>query len=261
MMNILVGADPEVFVKEGNRFISGYDMIPGTKTKPHKVDRGAVQVDGMALEFNINPAESKTEFVYSINHVLSHLKTMIPDNNDIVIEPVATFSPEYMFKQPEKAVELGCDPDFNAYSQEVNKAPEQHPTMRTAAGHIHVGWTQDQDIFDNMHLESCYALVKQLDYFLGVPSILEDPDNKRREMYGKAGSFRPKPYGCEYRVLSNYWLKEDMVGKVYDRTIQAVEDLMAGNKYDDMFLGSAENIINNNVTEAAEVFVEAQGWL
>ena len=58
MTQILVGCDPEVFVAKGGKFISAHGMIPGTKKAPHKVERGAVQVDGMALEFNIDPAAS-----------------------------------------------------------------------------------------------------------------------------------------------------------------------------------------------------------
>ena len=53
---ITVGADPELFVKKGRSFQSAYGMIPGTKQKPKKVIKGAVQVDGMALEFNIDRA-------------------------------------------------------------------------------------------------------------------------------------------------------------------------------------------------------------
>ncbi len=36
-----------------------------------------------------------------------------------------------------------------------------------------------------------------------------DKDTERRGMYGKAGAFRPKPYGVEYRTLSNAWLSND----------------------------------------------------
>lgn len=53
-----IGADPEVFVGREGQFFSAHGLVPGNKRRPHKVDRGAVQVDGMALEFNIDPASS-----------------------------------------------------------------------------------------------------------------------------------------------------------------------------------------------------------
>ena len=52
-MNILIGADPELFVKKDGVVVSGHDLIQGTKADPFPVQDGAVQVDGMALEFNI----------------------------------------------------------------------------------------------------------------------------------------------------------------------------------------------------------------
>ncbi|MOA35237.1 hypothetical protein D3C78_1566850 [compost metagenome] len=70
---------------------------------------------------------------------------------------------------------------------------------------------------------------KQLDYYLGLGSLLYDPDVKRRTMYGAAGAFRPKPYGVEYRVLSNAWLKsEELMGWVYRMTIKGINDLFEG---------------------------------
>lgn len=31
--------------------------------------------------------------------------------------------------------------------------------------------------------------------YLGIPSVVMDPDTKRRTLYGKAGDFRLKAYG------------------------------------------------------------------
>ena len=204
---IKIGCDPEVFVKNARNFISGHELIPGTKAEPYPVPNGAVQVDGMALEFNIDPAKTQKEFVHNVEHVLNTLKGMIPDNLKIVIEPVAHFKKNYMEKQPEISKLLGCEPDYNAYTENTNPAPKSHPTMRTAAGHIHIGWRNNKK-FDKRHVDKCILLVKELDFTLGIPSMLVDRCNKRRKMYGRAGTYRPKPYGVEYRVLSNYWLKE-----------------------------------------------------
>lgn len=230
-MQILVGADPEVFVKaKGSRyFSSAHNLIPGTKAQPFAVNRGAVQVDGMALEFNINPAENEEEFVANVNTVMAELEAMVPDYK-LVIEPYANFPKKTIKDSPEEALLLGCDPDFNAYTGKRNEAPEVNDeTMRTAAGHVHIGWGEDLDPQDPEHFEACCMLAKQLDYYLGVGSLLFDHDNTRKTLYGKAGSFRPKPYGMEYRVLSNAWLKDERLMRwVYQCATKAFEDLVEG---------------------------------
>jgi hypothetical protein len=48
--------------------------------------------------------------------------------------------------------------------------------------------------------------VRYMDLYLAVPSILMDDGIERKQLYGKKGAFRPKPYGTEYRVLSNFWI-------------------------------------------------------
>ena len=254
-MNLLIGADPEVFLKRGEDFYSGYGVIPGTKVNPFPVNKGAVQVDGMALEFNINPAASDEEFLININTVLDELKKMVPTGFDVTVSPVAMFSPEHMDEQPEEAKVLGCDPDFNAYTMTANPRPDQHPVMRTAAGHVHIGWTEDADVNDKAHFLSCCMLSKQLDAFLGVPSVLLDPDVERKKMYGRAGAFRPKSYGTEYRVLSNFWLKSPKLIKwVFNNTKLAVDKLMVGElmfEADEEYL---KEIINRNNKIEAEHF-------
>src|SRR3546814_9684922 len=57
------GCDPEVFIlDEYGAPVSPEDFLPGTKEEPYKVNKGAVQVDGMAGEFNIDPAHTFDEF-------------------------------------------------------------------------------------------------------------------------------------------------------------------------------------------------------
>jgi len=203
---ILIGADPEIFVRssENAQLISAHNLIPGTKKEPHKVPFGAVQVDGMALEFNIDPASTEEQFKHNIEHVMSSLKSMIV--HDFVIEPVAHFGKEFMEQQPAEALELGCDPDYDAYTKEPNPRPDGEVPFRTASGHIHVGWGESIPADHPEHINVCSSFIKTMDHTVGFYMTILDDDNRRRELYGKAGAFRPKSYGVEYRTPSNVWL-------------------------------------------------------
>lgn len=251
----LLGADPEVFVRKDGRLVSGFGLIAGTKKQPAPVERGAVQVDGMALEFNIHPAASKEEFSLNIQTVLAQLKALVPDH-EIAIQAVAKFGHEYMATQPAEALELGCDPDFNAYTGRTNDRPDGDRPFRTAAGHVHVGWCQGADVNNIDHRGDCEAVIRQMDYYLGVPSLLLDPDEERRQLYGAAGAYRPKPYGAEYRVLSNFWLKSpELIEWVYTQTMLALAALERGD-----VAPNCEDIINSNNKDLAKQIVANMGW-
>lgn len=244
-MKILVGADPELFLEKDGGFYSAYGMVPGTKAAPHPVDGGAVQVDGMALEFNIKPAESADEFVHSIGHVLSQLRAMVPGDFKFSDAVTAQFSPEHMKIQPPEAIRLGCDPDFDAYREAVNNRKINPKNKRVAGGHVHIGWTNNENPMEYSHFLSCCQLARQLDYFLGMPSTLLDTDTERRQQYGLPGSFRPKPYGMEYRTLSNFWIhKKEWTKLVYNQTVKAFNLLVDEDKdYHQMYGNMAHDTI------------------
>jgi hypothetical protein len=253
-MNILIGADPEVFVKENGELISGYNLIPGTKEEPFPVQDGAVQVDGMALEFNIDPAADEESFVKNLNSVMSTLSDMIGDK-ELVLEAVAEFGDELISTQPLQATQLGCDPDMNAWSSEENFPPDATVDFRTASGHVHIGWTEGAKPTPE-HQDVCEKLVKQLDFFLGVPSLIFDSGTKRRELYGQAGAYRQKPYGCEYRVLSNAWLKNDSLKRwVFRNVKEAFARLCSGQDIAAEY-GDVQEIINTSNVEEANAIIQ-----
>lgn len=247
---VLVGADPELFMQHPNsgEFISAHDRIPGTKWEPHKVPYGAVQVDGTALEFNIDPAKTVDEFVHHIQAVRATMTAMVPGYN-VVAEPVARFDAQYFkFDVPSSAQELGCNPDFNGWTTDTNPRPDPlGEPLRTASGHLHIGWTEGADVEDKEHFLFCCKVARQLDYYLGMYSLLWDRDGTRRTLYGKAGAFRPKPYGMEYRVLSNRWLdNESLMRWVYNTLQVAMADAFAGLWAEDTYGTLAQSIINDN---------------
>lgn len=223
------GCDPELFVlNEKDEPVSAAGLIPGTKEEPHKVNYGAVQVDGMAAEFNIDPVENFRDFNRNIDAVLKQLAAMLPKGYRLSAVPSIRFAPEIFDKAPDEAKMLGCDPDFNAWTGDVNPPPSDatDPYLRTASGHLHFGWTEDADLGDAQHILNCRDFVKQLDWYLGAWSLQKDPDPTRRKLYGKAGAYRPKSYGVEYRVLSNFWIMDrESRLEVWNRANQAIFDM------------------------------------
>lgn len=257
MSTILVGCDPEVFVKKGSKFLSAFGLIKGDKKNPQKVNRGAVQVDGMALEFNIDPAASEDEFCLNVQDVFNTMCKMVP-GYEVVATPVAHFDAAYMKTQPKEALELGCDPDYNSWTQMVNVKPNGERPMRTASGHVHIGWTKDQEINDYAHISNCNMVVKQLDFYLGLGSLAYDNDVERREMYGKAGCCRYKPYGVEYRTLSNAWLRnEKLMRWVYRNTVAGAKSVMEGSKLWEKY-GDIQAIINSSDKKEALKICKAE---
>lgn len=107
--------------------------------------------------------------------------------------------------------------------------------------------------------EEIQNLVQFLDVVVGNVCVLLDQGEgatKRREAYGRAGCFRYTPYGVEYRVLSNFWLKHPfLVQFVCGIVRDATSWFTAGihNEFMDLFPDKFDIIdaINENNTELA----------
>ena len=227
MQGLLVGCDPELFLKDrATGFpVSAFGLIPGTKKEPHGVPDGMVQVDGMAAEFGCTAAATADVFDQSIVSVLASLRDMVPPELDFAIQPSIIMPDDVLAVMPDEAKELGCDPDFNAYTMDENPRPERpQPGLCTASGHIHIGLGNFPDYRGPQHFAQMAELVRMADRFVGTMSVLMDADPTRRVLYGKAGAFRVKPYGCEYRVPSNAWIttsrRRKLMFTLVERTLQ-----------------------------------------
>lgn len=205
-----LGADPELFlVTQEGKFISSVGKIGGTKDMPQAIGEGcAVQEDNVAVEFNIPPAYSIEEFQTSLAYSLTLLEAKAKDIMlNLSVTASAEFDPDQL-NTPQARL-FGCEPDFNAWTERQNPRPRaENKQLRSCGGHIHVG-TELNGL----------DVIRAMDLFLGCPSTILDKDVRRRQLYGKAGAFRYKPYGVEYRTLSNFWLQsKDLIKWVYDQT-------------------------------------------
>lgn len=218
---ISVGCDPEFFLTHNSTFIPAYlTEIQGTKDKPLQLKTGgAVQIDGMALEFNIPPQTSAKAFFEITQETLLEIRKMVDPRLKFHFFPDATFTQKMFNETPSKFKELGCDPDYDAFNllPKTPPAAAANNTFRSAGGHWHFGYLEGlDDPFNPMHLFDCAFLVRGLSQ-IDVVRIC-DFNYKRTKLYGSNGSFRPKPYGFEYRSPSNIWLNfpQEQLIKLYN---------------------------------------------
>ena len=97
-----VGCDPELFVEKNGVIVSGHPYVSGTKENPTPTNSGAVQVDGVALEFNTKPASTKEGFFLNVSNVLKELRDMIPPDLDFSRTVEFSFDKGY-FRSPPRS--------------------------------------------------------------------------------------------------------------------------------------------------------------
>lgn len=250
LANVTVGADPEFFVARRKEVVSAHNLPFGTKDKPLATEHGSVQVDGVALEVNVRPSKSRFEFIVNCGRVLNDLEELLKKADKemyLLCQPTAHFTPDYLASLPEIARELGCNPDWNAYEMAPNERPKSDVNFRTAGGHVHIGWGEGFQVDSLEHIGVCAEIAKQLDYTIGLASLDFDKNKTRREMYGKAGAFRAKPYGMEYRTLSPVWLlNSGHTSMVFAGAIKALRLTNEGRILDEEFEGLARSCIDNS---------------
>lgn len=205
MRLLKIGMDAELFLqnKDGS-FETAIGKFGGTKARPKKMNdmpRGFyIQEDNVAAEFNIPAASTPESFVdYTLQAVDWIAKKAQGMGYDLAFTDTAVFT-EKQLDHPQAQL-LGCEPDYNAWTEQVNPRPNPPADFRTASAHIHMSWDAPRE-------EDQFLLVRMLDLLLGVPSVLEFEPTQRRTLYGKAGACRLKRYGVEYRVLGNQWIKD-----------------------------------------------------
>lgn len=248
------GCDPEGFVfKDGKPIPAKEAGVPGTKEEPCNLFGGvSVHVDGMAAEFNIPPVDNFEDWDGYIATAIDQLTSLLPEGCELKFIPSVSFDPDVFEKADDYSKMLGCQPDIDAWSGSVNPVPNpENPYLRCAGGHLHIGWTENESSGDLQHVLNCQDLVKQLDWYLGGWSALEDTDSKRRSLYGKMGACRYKPYGVEYRVLSPFWVNTKALRLAVWNRMNTAINLMASFYIPDKLPRNFEKFLRNAINDSA----------
>jgi hypothetical protein len=221
-MNIIldkVGADVEWFLKDKNgNPVPCIGLVGGTKTSPLPLIPGRagymIQEDNVALEWGIPPSGSRHEFLYHCMRAREAIDAKLAGMELIAaIVPSMRFTKEQLEHPQAKTV--GCEADYCVWDQCENEKPDlsgENETLRSGGGHVHISFkVEDEAPVFPKNLPQMETVVMAFDMWVSLGFVVMDPDKERRKLYGKAGAFRPKPYGVECRTLSNLWSSDPLL--------------------------------------------------
>ena len=209
-----LGTDPEVFAtriagKVSQRVaVVGSDQIVPENAGTN-ISRDGVQIElhagGAGCTCRQGLADSISVAMRVLNNAVSDARELRKDPSIAVsFAPLFTLSSWDMRELSPAARELNCKPSRNAYGRDPVMRDGNIYRIRSASGHLHLGTPIFKMIDPNDG-------VKLLDLFVGIPCVLVDQDPAqriRRKTYGRAGEYRLPKHGLEYRVPSNFWLKD-----------------------------------------------------
>jgi hypothetical protein len=208
----MYGADIEFFIKKDptGRVIPACGLVGGEKNNPIKIDDTyAILEDGAAVELNYTPTDTPKALmdrIYASADVInSFTKYTTSKAQEVRIKGI---------ENHKQAMEIGCMPDFDAYAdnpQDPRKTPEidEFKGFRFSGAHLHFSYETHEQVpaFVAARLADVYITlpVLSLAYSLGGDKLMRCILGPRRaKFYGLPGLYRPKPYGMEYRTLSNF---------------------------------------------------------
>lgn len=257
---LMLGSDPEFFVSQGGRIVSALGRFDDLGSKNHPSpfpgmkDYG-LQLDNVLIEVTTPPSPKWQTFAKRHSVMVENLKAFVKARDCELTIVASAEMPEDELQDPRSFV-FGCDPDFDAWALQTNPRPHsENPYLRSAGGHLHIG--------AELSRTTKILLVRLLDKYLGAYSVLEDPDTRRRELYGRPGAMRFKPYGVEYRVLSNFWLQSqrlmEKVGQIATWCVGHVQD--GQGNYSDQEAQDIIGMITNGDKGLAKKFLQSADLL
>lgn len=215
MANVTIGSDPELFLRDTRTGLTmpACGLFGGTKGAAIPLgDLGegfGLQEDNVMLEFNIPPTEDAEYFANHIHAGVREIERLVRTKlQHAELEThCSRLLPDDLLRHPGAGV-FGCSADYDAYRQGCTWEPvdrrllrDENGEWRFSGGHVHIGLIDKGKLPD-------FVVAQFADLWLGLPYVGADAQGKRRELYGKAGRYRPTDYGIEYRTLSNFWIWE-----------------------------------------------------
>jgi hypothetical protein len=245
MKLLSVGTDPEGWYYDGDNLVPAFYLVDNDK------EAGGIHWDNAAVEVAIPPSETEDQFVETVTEWRQAVEKIGTDYGLQTLWKPTAFIPKRYLADTRSMV-AGCDPDWCAYTMKRNPRPKFEGALRSAGGHIHIGY--EGDTTPAAHK----AIIKALEIRHGMVDVLFNGDPARFRLYGSAGSFRPKPYGLEARSPTAWWITDEKFIRFTWRAVKAaVEDssLLVG-KFADVFI---QRVITQRDQGAAESILASCG--
>ncbi len=228
---VSIGSDPELmlFDTQLGRIVSAIPVIKQGKDNP--IDLGCgfrMYWDNVLMELAMPPVETGEQFIANFSALLKRAQAHLGKRYRMVALAAHDYHPDEL-KDP-VALEIGCSPNFDVYTESMNRPAPFSSGLRTGSFHLHLG-NKDYQSGEGKMLDFTTRnnAVKLLDIILGCGSVLWDQDKSshaRRALYGKAGEFRPTSYGIEYRVLGPYVMRSPELMRLMFSLLDYAVELM-----------------------------------
>lgn len=290
-LKLTYGTDPEIMALdlEHGKIVSSLNIIPNTKHNPLEL-KGGIKMysDNVLIEASMPHADSVKGIVDRIGDAISQMQKKLGLSH--MLMPLASHTYHDLPPKPDDELvmkwlrdevpsdavpqewQVGCSPNYDAYAPIENNQRKQKPFadgLRSGSFHLHIGNANYEHPDEDRILtaESKIQAIKLLDVYVGCASVLFDKDGTsvaRRNLYGKAGEFRPTPYGVEYRVLGNYALRHPkLVELVYDLADLAMSHINDGSAevfMDGIDFATVQAAINEGNPRLARMVID-DSWL
>ena len=211
---------------------------------------GMIVRDGFQVELNPESSFCRQVAGSMLGHAMRQLFELAEKAGvEVSTEVGVVVDEETFFSVPLSERKFGCNPTVNAHQEELERPTGARVRFRSGGGHIHIG-LPNRFIGNE---ERITELVKMFDILVGNSCVFFDQSPSstlRRKYYGRAGEYRMKSYGVEYRVPSNFWLQSYVLWSMVSGLCRQAVDLHAQNYYNRLVkavpIENVRKAINNN---------------
>lgn len=218
------------------------------KEAPLVVDGNAYHKDASMLEIAMRPANSVKELVALAAEADKQAKSLLPTGHTMRFMTAVEYADAELEADP-YASEMGCSPSMCIHEGTPETPEAFADNVRYGGCHVNIETTTPAEV-----------MTLALDCVLGLFSVInfesDDPESHatRRRCYGRAGEYRPRDFGVEYRTLPNVAASPKNLPKVWALTEYAasIDPVQAGWV---AFMERVADAINTSDREAAEQLV------